>query len=203
MNANPEPLAMVAKTSVIKISKLDVAHSQLRTAITLWFTDGDPVSTHALAFAAYEVVHVLSKKRNPYRRDLLFDSDLIKEEYRSDFNKRVKRHAYFFKHADRNPEAITEFNPQINEWLILYAVVGRDLCGAPISEEETTFLWWMQIHHPDILTEDGRKMISKVDTLDSIRRLSKSDFFESFRDANYLARKHGMLAHSRLIGPIM
>jgi hypothetical protein len=141
-----------------------------------------------LAFAAYEVVHVLSKKRNPYRRDLLFDSDLIKDEYRSDFNKRVKQHAYFFKHADRNPEATIEFNPEIN------ALMGRELCGASISQEESAFLWWMQIHHPKILTENGRKMISDhldANALESIRGLSKFDFFEGFRDANYLIRKYG------------
>jgi hypothetical protein len=105
---------MTTETSVVSVSKLEAAQAQLRTAITLWFTEGDPISTHALAFAAYEVVHVFSKKRNPFRRDLLFDTDLIKDEYRNEFNKRVKRHAYFFKHADRTPDAVIDFNPEIN-----------------------------------------------------------------------------------------
>ncbi len=84
---------MANETSVITISKLDAASRQLQTAISLWFTSDDPVSVHALAFAAYEVLHTISKKRNSYRRDLLFDSDLIKDEYRADFNKAVKKHA--------------------------------------------------------------------------------------------------------------
>jgi hypothetical protein len=104
----------------VTISKVDAAHRQLRTAITLWFTESDPVSTHALVFAAYEVLHTVSKKRTPSRRDLLFDSDRIKDEYRSDFNKLIKKHAYFFKHADREPEGIIEFNPNVNEMFIFF-----------------------------------------------------------------------------------
>jgi hypothetical protein len=184
---------MTAETSVVTVSKLDAAHAQLRTAITLWFTDGDPISIHALAFAAYEVVHVISKKRNPHRRDLLFDTDLIKDEYRSDFNKRIKRHAYFFKHADRDPDGVVEFNPEINQWLMLFAVLGRELCGLPVSQEESAFLWWSQIHDPKLLTEAGQKMIVNlldVETISSIRSLPKVDFFHSFRDAQYLIRKY-------------
>jgi hypothetical protein len=186
-------LAMATETSVVSVSKLDAAHAQLRTAITLWFTDGDPISTHALAFAAYEVVHVISKKRNPLRRDLLFDTDLIKDEYRSEFNNRIKRYAYFFKHADRNHDAVIDFNPEINHWLILFAVLGRELCGLPASQEESTFLWWSQIHYPELLTEAGHKMIASlldVKTLNSIRSLSKADFFQALRDAQYLIRKY-------------
>src|SRR6266478_5939088 len=79
--------------TILKLKKLDAAQRQLRTAITLWFHDGDPVAIHALAFAAYEVIHTVSKKRNPYRRDLLFDTLLIKDEYRKDFCIKLKEHA--------------------------------------------------------------------------------------------------------------
>src|SRR5712692_10574841 len=120
---------MVAKTSSeIKVNKLDAAIRQLRTAIVLWFNEGDPVAVHALAFAAYEVIHAVSKKRNPTRRDLLFDSVLIRDEYRSRFNIGLKKHAYFLKHADRDPDAEIEFNPELSETFILYAICGRELC---------------------------------------------------------------------------
>jgi len=49
----------------IMISKLDAARRQLATAITLWFEDRDPVSIHTLVFAAYEIIHAVSKQRNP------------------------------------------------------------------------------------------------------------------------------------------
>jgi hypothetical protein len=50
------------------------------------------------------------------RRDLLFDTDHIKDEYRSDWNKLIKRHAYFFKHADRDGDSVIDFDPDMNEW---------------------------------------------------------------------------------------
>ena len=63
----------------ITVTKLDAARRQLRTAIRLWFNDGDLVAIHTLAFAAYEIIHVVSKKRNR-----------IKNEYRSAWNKKIK-----------------------------------------------------------------------------------------------------------------
>ena len=69
--------------SMIKISKVDAAKCQLQKEITLWFKDEDPVSIHTLVFVAYEVSHSVSKKRDPNRRDLLFDTLWIKDECRS------------------------------------------------------------------------------------------------------------------------
>ena len=182
---------MTTETPLLKLTKLAAAQRQLRTAITLWFTDGDPVSAHALAFAAYEVLHTISKKRNKYRRDLLFDSDLIKDEYRSAWNIRLKKEAYFFKHADRDPDAEIEFNPEATWGFILYALLGRELCGEPPSEEESTFIWWLQIHEPHLLTEEGRKFMADhmpVEVLDQVRGYSKPVFFQAFKEAQHLAR---------------
>ncbi|HXW39863.1 MAG TPA: hypothetical protein VEK75_01575 [Xanthobacteraceae bacterium] len=151
---------MADKASVIRISKLDAARRQLRTAITLWFTDGDPVAVHALAFAAYEIFHTVSKKRDPYRRDLLLDSDMIKDEYRREWHDLVKKAAVFFKHADRDPEAILDFLVDSNDWFILYGIAGRQLCGESQSDEESDFMWWLSFHRPEMLTDAGRKMLA-------------------------------------------
>ena len=40
----------------IVIAKLDAAKRQLQTAIALFFDDGDPISIHTLACAAYDVI---------------------------------------------------------------------------------------------------------------------------------------------------
>lgn len=177
---------MTEQTSVIRIGKWDAAIRQLRTAITLWFTGGDPVAVHALAYAAYEVIHAVSKKRNPHRRDLLFDSLLIREDYRSDFNKRLKKEAYFFKHGDRDPDGEIEFDPSLSESFILYAICGREQCGEPSSEEESTFLWWLQLHMSGILTQKGRDALANlmpVENLEYIRRIPKHEFFKGMSEA--------------------
>jgi hypothetical protein len=141
----------------LQISKLDAARRQLRTAITLWFNDGDPVAIHALAFASYEILHAVSKKRDPSRMKLLFDSDFVKEEFRSELNIAFKQSAYFFKHADRDPEAIIEFNPAMSECFIIFAISALQLCGESNGDEENAFLLWIHIHKPRLLTGAGEK----------------------------------------------
>jgi hypothetical protein len=176
---------VLEKAASIKVGKLEAALRQLQTAITLWFNDGDPVATHTLAFAAYEIIHVISKKRNPNRGDLLFDSMLINDEYRDQFNLGIKKHANFFKHANKDGEAEVEFSPLLAEVFIFYAIAGREFCGEPSSIEESAFVWWIQIHKPDFLTKNGRKLVADLipTGLDYIRSLSKRDFFHTFCEA--------------------
>jgi hypothetical protein len=81
--------------ATIVVTKLDAARRQLRTAIRLWFQEADPASIHTLAHAASEIIHVISKNRNRYRRILIFDADMIKDEYRSEWNEKRKNSANF------------------------------------------------------------------------------------------------------------
>jgi hypothetical protein len=76
--------AAVSVTSLITVSKLDAAHRQLRTAIRLWFMDGDPIAIHTLACAAHDIIHTLFKRKG--LKGLIFDSEIIKEEERKDGN---------------------------------------------------------------------------------------------------------------------
>jgi hypothetical protein len=178
--------------SIITLSKPEAGSRQLRTAITLWFDEGDPVSTHALAFAAYEIFHAVSLHRDPYRRDLLFDTDWIKDEFRRDWNKHIRREANFFKHGDRDPEETIEFNPDLTEWFILFATYARSLCREPQSEEETLFTWWFQINRPDKLTEHGRKFVADripVNELENFRRFRRRQFREVWRQSGLLKKR--------------
>jgi hypothetical protein len=109
----------MADDTKIVVGKLDAAHRQLRTAIRLWFEGGDPVSIHTLAFAAYEIAHVVSKKRNRARRDLIFDSLMIKDEHRAEWNKTIKDHANFFKHAKKDWDSSIKFAPILSELFMM------------------------------------------------------------------------------------
>jgi hypothetical protein len=163
----------------LKISKLDAARRQLRTAITLWFNDGDPVAIHALAFASYDILHAVSKKRDPNRRKLVFDSDLFPEEFRKELNIGIKKTAHFFKHADRDPQAIIEFNPVTSECFIIFAITALQLCGESIGVEEIAFLLWIHIHKPHLLTGAGEKKLIDnlpVEVLRQLRGTAKNNF---------------------------
>ena len=67
----------------LRISKIDAARRQLDCAIELWFFDKDEISIHTLAAAAYQIIHDL-KVHKGIVRDLLYDSAMIKDEYRND-----------------------------------------------------------------------------------------------------------------------
>jgi len=165
----------------IRIGKFDAARRQLRTAITLWFTGSDPVAVHTLAFAAYEILHHLSEKRDPTRRDLLFDTATVKDEYLKDWNQFVRKEANFFKHADRDGDSVIEFNPKITEYFILFAIAARELCGESGTDEESTFSWWLSVNRPEILSDKGSELLAKqmpVDSLKHIRATPKHEFFE-------------------------
>jgi hypothetical protein len=133
---------MAERTTKITVTKLGAARRQLRTAIRLWFGEEDPVAIHTLAFAAYEIIHVVSKKRNPARRDLLFDALAVKDEYRSEFNKAIKEHASFFKHANKDWDKSVEFAPILSILFLMGAAAGIRLMGEPQSIEETALMFW-------------------------------------------------------------
>jgi hypothetical protein len=173
----------------IMITKLDAARRQLASAIRLWFNGGDPVSIHTLSFAAYEVIHVISKHRDKYRRDLIFDSDLIVDEHRSEFNKLMKLHAGFFKHANKDPDGSIEFHPRTSELFILFTILGLETLQEPVAGEERAFMLWRYFNYPDQLTELGRKrFVDGVpgDVLAHIRSVPKDLFFEGITNGRWM-----------------
>src|SRR5205814_1397104 len=46
----------------IPITKLEAARRQIETAITLWFSESDPVSIHTLVSAAHRLVYDINSK---------------------------------------------------------------------------------------------------------------------------------------------
>ena len=173
---------------IITVTKLDAARRHLTTAIRLWFHDGDPVSIHTLSYAAYEVVHVLSRKAN--RTDkLLFDNDYIKDEFRSDFNKLIKAAPNFFKHADKDANSTLQFMPQFSEMFFLFTALGLETMGLKLGGEEKAFLIWLSIHNPQIMVDGAMKQFLEgfpVKTIDEVKLLPKPQFF-----------KNVMLGHTR------
>ena len=169
------------KTAIVTVSKLDAARRQLSTAINLWFGSDDPVSIHTLAHAAYEVIHVVSKKRNPGRRDLLFDSLVVEDEYRQDFNILMKGPANFFKHAKNDVDAAIEFKPILTELFFMFSILGVSLCGEHLNKSESAFLAWIHIHKPYLLTDSGRKFLANtipVDQMQQLKSLGKKELFQ-------------------------
>ena len=89
----------------------------------------------------------------------------------------------FFKHADQDPEGITEFVPMGSIMFMLFSVVGLEQLGESLNDAESIFVYWLAFHHPNWITEVYRKELEQkipVQYLDEIRGLSKHEFFETF-----------------------
>jgi hypothetical protein len=166
----------------LTIGKLDAARRQLSAAIEGWFCGGDPVVIHTLASASYEIIHALSLQRNPNRRDLLFDSDRIKDEHQKEWRERLRKPANFFKHADRDGDSVIEFDPGKSDAFILFSILGILLCGERSNTVEGAWIIWLQIQRPELLTEKGRKFFADnvpVETIEYARNLSPRNFSNS------------------------
>jgi hypothetical protein len=183
----------------IVVTKLDVGRRQLRTAIRLWFQDADPIPVHTLAYAAYEIIHVLSKKRDPYRDTLIFDADMIKDEYRQDWNDKIKKGANFFKHAKNDAGDSLEFMPSLTMLFIMGAMFGLRLMKEAPSTEEQTMFYWLCFHHPDWIKPDMRQTLKdrvSTEDIDHLRTVKKSDFLEAF-DVGLKRHPAAPLNHNR------
>ncbi|MEW6353420.1 MAG: hypothetical protein AB1469_03850 [Pseudomonadota bacterium] len=172
-------------SDTITITKIEAARRQLRTAIELWFHDGDSVSIHTLSASAYQIIHDLNRrKKGP---GLLLDSKFIKEEYRKEFVSDIKHASNFMKHADRGRSGIAsslEFRPESNDHFIMFTIIGLKYLGENLGAEEIAFERWHIFRNPDLMTDEGKALFEQtftVDQLNAVRGTPKRKFLESFR----------------------
>jgi hypothetical protein len=169
------------------VSKLEAARRQLNTAIHLWFFNGDVISIHTLAYAAYEVIHVVSKKRKR-PRTLLFDDRANEGEESKAWALFLKKSANFFKHAKEDTEATIEFTPALNELFLLYSLIGLQTAGELLNGEEKAFMYWLCFNKPALLTELGRQRFIDsipIEELENIRSLPKPLFLQKIIEGHY------------------
>lgn len=161
----------------ITLDKLDAAARQLTTAIELWFTDSDPISIHTLACSAHQLVHDLNKRAGG--RDLIYDTLVIKDEYRKEWIDKVKGPYNFLKHADKDPAAKIEFDPVANEFFIMFTCLGLELLGVKPNIARAGFTLYQMLSHPDILTPQGETLLAPYPDSMKSRALEipKKDFF--------------------------
>jgi hypothetical protein len=180
-------LAMALDNPKIKETKMDAAKRQLRTAIRLWFKDGDPVSIHTLAAAAHEIIHTLYRRKG--LNDLLFDSSRIKDEFRSEWAKSIKKAPTFFKHAQHDPDGEIEFNPALNHILVFIICAGLHRMGEPEGLEEMALTRWLLAHEPELFLKQAFDRVP-IDVLEQVKGIKKSEYFDGFElfwgKANFL-----------------
>jgi hypothetical protein len=103
------------------------------------------------------------------------------DKHRAEFNLLLKKHANFFKHGNRPEEETIEFPTVTSDLFVIFSIIGLSTCRVPQTDYEAAFLTWIQVHNPDFLTDQGRKMLTEtlsVEALQEIRLLSKEEFLQ-------------------------
>ena len=164
----------------MRITKLQAARNHLRTACALWFADTDPISVHTLAYAAHEVIHRIYRSEG--NTDLLYDTTVIKDEFRNDFAKTLKKSANFFKHADRETKAndSTEFNPELNELLLMTSITGLQRLGQKLEPSESALLFWLYLHHPAWFPQHPATGRIPAHHITAMREAPRPEFFKAY-----------------------
>lgn len=165
----------------IKLGKIDVACRQINTAITLWFTGGDPVSVHTLACSAYQIIHDINQQIGS--RDLLYDSLVFKDEYRKEVVDQLKRSYNFFKHAEKDSTKTIEFNPASTDVFIMFTSLGLELLGVKPDEIRGAYTIYQMITNPKALTERGISQLEKIpeENRRHLTTMPKQDFFLAYK----------------------
>jgi len=181
--------------STTKISKLAAARAQLDRAIELWFLDKDPISTHTLAAAAYQLLDDLNKHRAT-GQELLYDSIMIKDEYRKEWIQLIKKPVNFFKHANNDPEEIIEFAPESTLIFLMFGTMAINALGELSNDYDNTLITWLAIHKPTFVSKAFLERIQKgvpANDLHYLAAASKRELFETTLKARAELRAQGKI----------
>lgn len=137
------------------ITKLDAAKRQLNEAIRLFFERRDMVCVHTLAAAAGQILADLCGKKG-----LLIgirDESIIRPERRKEWFQKLSEAENFFKHADRDPEAVHGFVPEVTEIILFDAVWAlQRLCGKQ-TYEAGVYYSWVFLKYPNVFVDGDFK----------------------------------------------
>lgn len=167
----------------LKISKTDAARRQLETAIRLWFFDGEPVSIHTLAAAAHQVVHDLGKARGVTA--ILRELPNVRPEYKKEMQAAVARDENFFKHADRDPDGLLHFKPNMTTFFLMDAVFTYEALTNERPPILRTFQMWMMVQNPQLVKEEFQEeWNAQLRGMGAnFSRMSKQKFFSLYSSA--------------------
>jgi len=138
----------------LRVNKIDAARRQIDCAIRLLFSNEDPVAIHTLAFAAFQIVHDVSAKKNTGKtREAL--RAIMRPGKEKDVWKALKDPANFFKHADRDAERILErFPEEVNEVILACACSYYHDLGYSLSDEMHALQQWLMLSRPEGIPAD-------------------------------------------------
>lgn len=151
----------------LHLRKVEVAERQFKTAVRLFFRRDDPVSVHALASAAVQVMSDLLEASGG--GGITRNRHLFQEGKFKGWIQALKGPENYMKHADRDPGDMLELKTGIVPLILLEGALLLDTLTQRASPETRLFTVWMMKAYPNYFRLDG----SEARHLD---RLDENDF---------------------------
>lgn len=139
-----------------QVTKLNAARRQLDEAIAMFFRGADAIAVHTLAAASAQILCDLCRSRGIGRR-IRDGVDTVRPELRKEWVQAVKQSENFFKHADRDPDEVHEFNPMTTLFFMFDATQMFAQMANGMSHEMTVYNAWFLLCCPDALLDNEAK----------------------------------------------
>jgi len=178
-------------TAKIEVNKLEAARRQIDKAIRMLFDRDDPVPIHTLASAGFTILKDLSEKsvRNGFHTQF---QSCIRPGKEREFWGKFNTFANFLKHAERDPESISDnIEDEVNDSLLFLTSIYYQDLGNQLTLEMLVMVCWYTAIHPDIINLEQASAPLK-DLIDSrlkyIRDLSRTEQLNEGQEMFGLAR---------------
>jgi hypothetical protein len=155
------------------VDKIDAVGRQIETAVWLWFNEGDIVSIHTLADAAFGVILDLYHARK-WPLPIPFDDPAGKESKK--LRKKLREAGTYGKHARTDHDLAYEYSEVFIESYLAAAVAAYGRLREPKRDGLLTlFSFWFAIRNPT-LVEFHPVMPGSLD-VERIRQGSRAEYF--------------------------
>jgi hypothetical protein len=134
----------------VACTKPQAAIRQLDVAITLLFSDYDPLAIRTLAGAAHGILADLVEKQAPggsWRSKAIEGSGLSKKAALDIMNGAQN----YLKHANRDRDSNLSFEEEENDHLIFFATLECGELAQPLSIDMQAFQIWYLASYPEII----------------------------------------------------
>jgi hypothetical protein len=167
--------------NVIRVTRIDAAYRQLRMAIALYFQQADPVCVHALASASREVLRIIN---DGSKEPMLRDVHLVPIERRptsnagkEKFHRKIKEFWAFSKHGSKDPNAAMNFDPNVNNILLLECVFKHEEITGSSFDLGTVFQCYIALGFPGSFHDAVTQQIRQLLNYDGPMNLPPKQFF--------------------------
>jgi len=148
-----------------QVTKLQAAATELSRAMRVLMYEDDALSAHVLGSAALEIIDTLCRVAGKQTlRDLVMEH--VKDEAKAAFRRLLNEEYNFFKHADRDHDAVNDvYNPGLTEMLLWEACVGIHQLIGKVTFDGLVYIEWYISNHPDLVLEDYAEKLGAMRAL--------------------------------------